>query len=285
MGGNGSWRQKRAKEQWVLDQAVAEKQRRERLILLGEKKMRDEEREALRRKQQEEDQRLQQEFQERKRRDLLEQEERERQLEEERRLKAEQEHSEWLAMQPKTCTTCMGSGKCTHCNGEGSFFAMFLAPSVGSDSTVGYGRAEQGCPECGGCAQNVIGDLRRGSGKCYRCDGVGKVTPDGVDRRASSEARVMFKTNVNKVRRMSGVVDVMSHPVGWGLSRDPSREFSGGLSRGLSRMSTMGTDSSNPSVSNARRGSVTCKAIAGLNSLGKQRQRPNLSRRSTSAVS
>ncbi|CAK0895322.1 unnamed protein product [Prorocentrum cordatum] len=33
VGGNGRWRQKRAKEQWVIDQAEAEKQRREQQIL------------------------------------------------------------------------------------------------------------------------------------------------------------------------------------------------------------------------------------------------------------
>ncbi|CAK0896223.1 unnamed protein product [Prorocentrum cordatum] len=186
VGGNGRWRQKRAKEQWILDQAEAEKQRREQQILEDEKRRRLEEREARRRKQQEEDQQRQRALEEQARKERLELEERERQEEEERRLKALQDHEDWLARQPKTCTTCMGSGKCTQCGGKGFFFAMFLSPSVGLHATTGdFGRAQQGCPECGGCAQNIRGDLVQGSGHCHKCDGVGMVTPEVVEHRVS----------------------------------------------------------------------------------------------------
>jgi hypothetical protein len=180
-GGNGRWRQRRAKEQWILDQAEAEKQRRERHIVEVEKQRRCEEREARRRRQQEEDQQRLRAIEERKQSERLAQEERERQEEEDRRLQAEQEQRDWLARQPKTCTTCMGSGKCTYCGGKGFFFAMFLSPSVGSDAMLDFGRAQQGCPECGGCAQNIRGDLVQGSGKCLDCDGVGMVTPNVVE--------------------------------------------------------------------------------------------------------
>lgn len=81
------------------------------------------------------------------------------------------------ARQPKTCTACAGSGKCTACGGKGSFFALFLSASVGPDALLDFGRAQQGCQECGGYAQNIRGDLVQGSGKCLVCDGVGMVTP------------------------------------------------------------------------------------------------------------
>jgi flagellar biosynthesis GTPase FlhF len=197
VGGNGRWRQKRAKEQWILDQAAAEKQRQERQILEAEKKRRMEEREAIRRKQEEEDQQRRRLSEDKKRREQLAQEERERQEEEERRLKEQQEHSEWLARQPKTCTTCMGSGKCTHCGGTGSYFTMFLAPSVGTDAILDFGRMQQGCPECGGCAQNIRGDLLQGSGRCLNCDGVGMVTPV-VERHRKSLTKTMTNTSVRK---------------------------------------------------------------------------------------
>jgi flagellar biosynthesis GTPase FlhF len=192
VGGNGRWRQKRAKEQRVLDQAEAEKQRHEDQVIEDEKRRRREDREARRRRQHEEDQQRQRMLEEKMRRERLAQDERERQEEEERHRQAAQERSEWLARQPKTCSTCMGSGKCTYCGGEGFFFAMFLAPSVGKDS-MGFGRAPQGCPECGGCAQNIRGALVKGSGNCYACDGVGTVTPNVEVKRRFRTMRTKWK--------------------------------------------------------------------------------------------
>jgi len=200
VGGNGRWRQKRAKEQWVIDQAEAEKQRREQQILEDEKRRRREEREARRRRQQEEDQQRQRALEEKKQRERREQEERERHEEEERRLKAAQDHQDWLARQPKTCTTCEGSGKCTHCGGKGFFFATFLAPSVDTSASLDFGRAQQGCPECGGCAQNIRGDLVQGSGRCLNCDGVGMVKPIVGERRPPHLTKQLTR-NLSDARR------------------------------------------------------------------------------------
>jgi hypothetical protein len=199
VGGNGRWRQKRAKEQWALNQAEAEKQRRERQVLEDERRRRREEREARRRKQEEEEQQRQRALEEKMRMERLAQDEKERQEEEERRLKAAQEQSEWLARQPKTCTTCVGSGRCTHCGGKGVFFATFLASSVGVDS-MDFGRAPQGCPECGGCAQNILGALVQGSGNCHMCNGVGMVTPkvDGKRRLRTMKTRIGFISSAKK---------------------------------------------------------------------------------------
>mmetsp|Transcript_12264 Transcript_12264/g.34356 ORF Transcript_12264/g.34356 Transcript_12264/m.34356 type:complete len:101 (-) Transcript_12264:91-393(-) len=46
-----------------------------------------------------------------------------------------------------------------------------------------FGRVQQGCPECGGCVQNIRGACVQGSGKCYTCDGVGTVTPKVDEKR------------------------------------------------------------------------------------------------------
>mmetsp|Transcript_70971 Transcript_70971/g.198034 ORF Transcript_70971/g.198034 Transcript_70971/m.198034 type:complete len:312 (+) Transcript_70971:25-960(+) len=200
LGGNGRWRQRRAKEQWALERAEAERQRREREGLEAERKRRAEEREAVRRKQQEEDQQRQRALEEKKQRERREQEERERHEEEERRLKAAQDHQDWLARQPKTCTTCEGSGKCTHCGGKGFFFATFLAPSVDTSASLDFGRAQQGCPECGGCAQNIRGDLVQGSGRCLNCDGVGMVKPIVGERRPPHLTKQLTR-NLSDARR------------------------------------------------------------------------------------
>ncbi|CAK0817598.1 unnamed protein product [Prorocentrum cordatum] len=196
LGGNGRWRQRRAKEQWALERAEAERQRREREGLEAERKRRAEEREAVRRKQQEEDQQRQRASEEKRRRERLAQEERDRREEEERRLKEQLEHAEWLARQPKTCTTCTGSGKCLNCGGKGSYFTMFLAPSVSLDAMMDFGRAEQGCPECGGCAQNIRGAMVQGSGKCLNCEGVGMVTPV-----VEGDRRSLTRTNTHTSMR------------------------------------------------------------------------------------
>jgi len=226
LGGNGQWRQKRAKEQWVIDQVEAEKERRERQVREDEKRKRREEREARRRKQQEEEQQRQRVLQEKERRERLAQEERERQEEEERRLKAQQEENERLARQPKTCTTCMGSGKCSVCDGKGFFFAFFLAPSVSKDTVMDFGRAQQGCPECGGCAQNIRGALVQGSGDCYKCDGVGKVAPSVVD--SDPDPTMKPRLRAEKTRSFNvGKARVSSDSVGLGHSQSTRSPMSG----------------------------------------------------------
>jgi len=226
VGGNGRWRQKRAKEQWIVDQAEAEKQRVERQILEDEKTRRREEREARRRKQQEEDSQRMRALEDKARRERLAQEERDRQEEEEKRKKAAEEHEDWLARQPKTCTTCVGSGKCTYCGGKGFFFAMFLAPSVGTHETTGdFGRAQQGCPECGGCAQNIRGDLIQGSGRCHKCDGVGMVTPEVVQKQRNSVCRSMTMRHTVSTARRTQHLDMGGSP-----TNESRRSKSGALS-------------------------------------------------------
>lgn len=180
VGGNGKWRKQRAKEEFQRRQVEEKERRREQHIRDLEKQRLREEREQRRRRNQEEAEKRWQEDVQRRRREQEEAEERQRQQEAARRAKQEADRAEWLAKQPKICETCAGTGKCGSCDGKGHLFAMFLAPAVdrlGDASGCDYGRLMQGCESCGGCAQNVMGELVAGSGKCTTCEGTGWVKP------------------------------------------------------------------------------------------------------------
>merc|ERR1712039_361776 len=98
---------------------------------------------------------------ERKKKQL--EEERRQVLAERERLKREEAEREWLARQPKTCETCQGVGKCVTCQGKGTIFSVFLVSKVDSATSItDFGRKEQGCDDCGGYRQNILGQLRPG---------------------------------------------------------------------------------------------------------------------------
>jgi len=67
---------------------------------------------------------------------------------------------------------------------------MFLVSQVGKESNMGFGRAPQGCEDCGGCKQNILGGLQKGSGKCAHCNGKGKVWPKAAFETRASRTRI-----------------------------------------------------------------------------------------------
>lgn len=191
IGGNGRWRQKKAEEEFARRAIEEEAHKREMQKFEEERRKRRAAREArLLRRQQEEERRREAE-REQQRQEQLEQEERLRKEQEDERLRKEKEEREWLARQPKTCQKCGGGGKCPKCLGKGYLFALILAPSVNEDRCFESGRIMEGCDECYGCRQNLMADLKKGTGRCSGCDGFGKIAPElgvmspGTRRRAS----------------------------------------------------------------------------------------------------
>lgn len=177
IGGNGRWRQRRAEEEWSRRAVEEEKQRREQQALEEKRRRRRAELEARRRRQLEEEEKRRQEERERQRQEQLEQDERRRQEEERERQRRVQEERDWLARQPKTCENCGGAGKCPKCAGKGYLFAMFLAPTVSDASLKDCGRMMEGCDACHGFRQNLMAEVKRGTGRCAVCDGLGKIAP------------------------------------------------------------------------------------------------------------
>eukprot|EP00933_Yihiella_yeosuensis_P040958 TRINITY_DN35385_c0_g1_i1.p1 TRINITY_DN35385_c0_g1~~TRINITY_DN35385_c0_g1_i1.p1 ORF type:complete len:294 (+),score=67.98 TRINITY_DN35385_c0_g1_i1:118-999(+) len=193
IGGNGSWRQRLAEDEFARRAIEEEQRRREQLAAEEEKRRRKAEREMRRRLRQEEEERRRAEERERQRIEQLEREEARRQAEEAERLRLEQEEREWLARQPKTCQTCSGSGKCPVCLGSGVLHAVYLSSKADNRSTKGaYGRILQGCSACYGFEQNLMAGLKQGTGRCAACDGWGKIKPEvsspvgGRTRKAST---------------------------------------------------------------------------------------------------
>eukprot|EP00440_Ansanella_granifera_P026542 gb/GFBE01028832.1/.p1 GENE.gb/GFBE01028832.1/~~gb/GFBE01028832.1/.p1 ORF type:complete len:274 (+),score=66.35 gb/GFBE01028832.1/:1-822(+) len=179
IGGNGRWRQRRAEDEFARRQIVEEERLREQQEMEERRRQRKLALQAKRRRQQEEEERRRQEERERQRQEQLRIEEERRQAEERERLRREQEERDWLARQPKLCLVCNGSGKCPTCLGSGQNFTVFLATGVGKRNTRGdYGRHAQGCDACYGFKQNMLADLKKGTGKCAHCDGWGKIAPD-----------------------------------------------------------------------------------------------------------
>lgn len=179
LGGNGRWRQRRAEEDFKQKQIEEIERMRQQKTIEEAKLKRKKELEAKRRRQLEEEERQRRAEREKEQREREEREEEQRQHEERERIRKEEEEREWLARQPKTCTTCSGSGSCVTCEGKGHMFAMFLVHAVqkANVNNVDYGRVLQGCDDCGGYRHNVMGDLKKGSGRCAACDGVGKIAP------------------------------------------------------------------------------------------------------------
>merc|ERR1712146_710720 len=92
-----------------------------------------------------------------------------------------EEERERLARLPKTCEACGSSGLCTKCDGKGQLFAMFLVQNVKEEhkfAGLDFGRVLQGCDNCGGYRQNLVGELRKGTGLCPVCNGTGKIWPE-----------------------------------------------------------------------------------------------------------
>merc|ERR1712039_663731 len=186
IGGNGRWRQRLAQIEWQRRE-VEEKERLEKLKLLEQEKAR---RQAMlaerKRKQLEEERRQVLAERERQKREQEEREEKKRLQEEKERARREREHEEWLARQPKTCETCSGNCKCITCLGKGTVFSMFLVSKVAQQNSItDFGRAIQGCDDCGGYKHNIMGSLKCGNGLCASCGGHGKIWPDLAQAKGS----------------------------------------------------------------------------------------------------
>jgi len=182
LGGNGSWRKRRAEVEFERRRIEEEEQARlQRLRRQEQRRRREEQDERARREQELLQQRRRQELE----RIRLEKEERERrrlkELEEARLLREEAERQR-LANLPITCQACSGTGLCQTCFGKGTVFGMFLAPQVAPKAQLNYGKFLQGCTACGGTSKNILGRAMRaadhGDGRCAKCRGVGKVRPN-----------------------------------------------------------------------------------------------------------
>uniref|UniRef100_A0A7S1R1N4 Uncharacterized protein n=1 Tax=Alexandrium catenella TaxID=2925 RepID=A0A7S1R1N4_ALECA len=178
IGGNGRWRQARAKEDCEQRRLEEEEMQRQERLREAEKERRRAERREMRRRAKEEEERKRREAEEKKLQEMRERERlRQEQQERERQHRLELEAERQRRM-PQTCQTCKGSGQCQACSGKGFQFSTFLVSTVSTESMQEYGRAMQGCAGCGGCKQGIRGSLNKGLGKCSSCDGHGKIWPD-----------------------------------------------------------------------------------------------------------
>jgi len=188
MGGNGRWRQRKA-EQFFKEQEVEDIERaREQRLLEERRRKRRMELEARRRRQLQEEEAKREADKQREIQIQLEKELAHQRELEEARIKREKEEQEWLALQPKPCEACSGSGLCAACEGKGRIFCMFLANHVAQNASKDFGRAPQGCEDCGGVKQNMVGKLQPGSGACAACGGSGLIYPKG-----SRSAKMLHK--------------------------------------------------------------------------------------------
>lgn len=188
-GGNGRWRQRKAKVEFAKRAIEEEEARRQSQLRELERRRRKAEQERTRKQAQEMELNKRKKEREQKRLDAIRAEEKRREAEENERLRKQHEHEEWLRRQPKMCETCQGTGKCQMCGGKGYDFVMFLIPEVSTVTSREHGKVMQGCEECGGLRHNIVGDLRLGSGKCVPCAGVGKVTPVIEDSKGPSRRK------------------------------------------------------------------------------------------------
>lgn len=178
IGGNGYWRQKKAEEEFKRRRQEEEEQRRQDLLKAAQKKKRLLDREDKRKKFQEEEERRWQEEREQKRRDAIEKEQQKQKEEEKVRVVEEHKQEEKRKRMPRTCETCDGSCKCQECMGKGYIFSIFLVSSKSDQQQdMEHGRVYQGCEKCGGCAHNMLGELKKGNGQCAGCQGLGKIWP------------------------------------------------------------------------------------------------------------
>jgi len=178
-GGNGRWRQVRARQEWefqVMEHEASERARkqeadRQRARKLEVERIRRAEEEELRRRVEEAEQERKRKKEEELRLQMQREDEaRKRKLEEERLL---------AAQQPRNCEKCAGTGRCKHCGGDGRLNTLFLAPKVGSrPSPIFQGRRPRGCRACGGGGDGALAsDFFPGSGKCETCKGTGLIRP------------------------------------------------------------------------------------------------------------
>lgn len=177
VGGNGRWRQRMAEDEWARRAVEEEKRLKEKQELEEARRKRRAAKEArLKRKLKEEEERHELE-RERQRQLQLQQEEEVRQEEiKQQHIKEEKERA-WLAQQPRTCEKCGGVGKCPKCGGKGYLFTMILAPTVREGKSFESGRIMEGCMECHGYQQNLMAELKKGTGRCSGCEGFGKIAP------------------------------------------------------------------------------------------------------------
>jgi len=177
IGGNGRWRQRKAEEHFKMKQVEElERLRSQRTLEEERKKRRQDLENKRRRQQQEEEQKRQAKVQREK--DELEMREMEQQrLNKRERMFKEQQEKEVAARQPVPCEACNSTGVCTSCEGKGTQWAVFLSSQVEKTGAMGFGKAPQGCEDCGGCRQNIVGELVTGSGLCPDCNGKGQVWP------------------------------------------------------------------------------------------------------------
>jgi len=193
LGGNGARRQKQAEEylkkKTIEDRVMLQEQKAEEQKKRGRRR----ELEAKRNRQKQEAEAKQCAEEERLHREKEYREDQERQATEHERLLKEQERQMWVARQPGTCGTCTGDGVCRNCEGKGEIYAVFLSKNVSKEAARNFGRKSQGCERCGGCAQNIVGKVKQGSGQCPDCNGRGKVWPAAAFEQKS--ARPKFRSS------------------------------------------------------------------------------------------
>jgi hypothetical protein len=205
-GGNGTKKQQRAQE---------EIQRR--MHLQAEKDLQDQcEQELRRQKRKERDewvtkaledqQRMVQEQFERER--LAELEAEQLRLEtEEQRLGQEKEQVLLKELrQPKTCSTCNGSGKCSSCGGSGCTSVMYLSSVVDGPEQSFRGRTATGCTTCGGRKDGgevLELTVMKGHGKCLTCMGDGQIRISEKEVQAAVQiaTKLAFKKRTVKSSR------------------------------------------------------------------------------------
>lgn len=193
-GGNGHWKQCRAKEQYVLEMKKTEEAERKARLQEARKRNHEALEAAKQKKLLEEEMRRNQARAERERL------QREAELAILRAKQEEDAHNQrcreqlHLLKHPRPCGVCTGSGKCQKCGGTGFFEAVYLcsATATGRKHDQFHGRTRRGCSECGGYKKdedegNVATPMTTclnpitGSGLCPTCDGTGKTKLSAAD--------------------------------------------------------------------------------------------------------
>lgn len=189
-GGNGHWKQCRAKEKYAQEMKLQDEKDRKNRLLEARRRNAEAKEAERQRKLHEEERRRNMEIQERERR------QREEELAALRAKKEQEAHNKACREQlselkkPRPCNVCKGSGKCTTCGGKGYFAAMYLSTSVACGRTHDqfHGRTRRGCAECGGFKKDedegnvpvpltaavLCNNPITGSGLCSSCNGTGK---------------------------------------------------------------------------------------------------------------
>merc|ERR1712187_1050335 len=139
IGGNGRWRQRKAKvefERRAIEDAEKKRELKQLEVERARRKLLIEKR---RKQQAEEEEKRRREERDKQRRDADEKEKKPREAEEKKRLEREHAEQEWLRRQPKTCEVCQGCTKCKKCFGTGYTFSMFLVGGVDRDTLFDCG--------------------------------------------------------------------------------------------------------------------------------------------------